>query len=259
MHFFVVHAGLLPYNPRLPIDDPRQPLTHPPRLVNLPPADSTIPGEDVDFTPDNQNILERRDALDDLRQEQEEAILNDIPQNKDPWVVLNMRGVKKNGKITRDTDKGTPWSKLWNTQMKQCAGLPSSDMSSADDDDEEMSFPCEPSTVVYGHAASRGLDVKRYSVGLDTGCLYGQRLTALVVSSGPGGSQGGDEDEDDEDEDKDEDEDRRKRRRSYPSFRRRQKHKGKKVRFGDVAMRLNARLVQVRCSLPPESDPSHDH
>jgi hypothetical protein len=32
-------------------------------------------------------------------------------------------------------------------------------------------LPCYPSTVIYGHSASRGLDVKRWSIGLDSGCV----------------------------------------------------------------------------------------
>ncbi|PVF95687.1 Metallo-dependent phosphatase [Serendipita vermifera] len=43
-------------------------------------------------------------------------------------------------------------------------------------------LPCNPSTVIYGHAAGRGLDVKRWTMGLDSGCVYGRRMTALVFS-----------------------------------------------------------------------------
>jgi hypothetical protein len=58
-------------------------------------------------------------------------------------------------------------------------------------------LPCKGVTVVYGHAASRGLDIKKWSkgrssdcwswvcahiyIGLDTGCVYNLRLTALVL------------------------------------------------------------------------------
>jgi hypothetical protein len=68
---------------------------------------------------------------------------------------------------------------------------------------------CSPLTVIYGHAgqytrnrsrsirmiladtrsslllvtfaAGRGLDIKQYSKGLDSGCVYGHRMTALVL------------------------------------------------------------------------------
>lgn len=33
----------------------------------------------------------------------------------------------------------------------------------------------------YGHAAARGLDVREYSIGLDSGAVYGRSLSALVI------------------------------------------------------------------------------
>jgi hypothetical protein len=32
-------------------------------------------------------------------------------------------------------------------------------------------LPCYPATVIYGHAAKRGLDIKRWTKGLDSGCV----------------------------------------------------------------------------------------
>ena len=43
-HFFLVHGGLLPYDPRKPSDDKRQPLAHPPSLDD----DQDDPEEDDD-------------------------------------------------------------------------------------------------------------------------------------------------------------------------------------------------------------------
>ena len=40
------------------------------------------------------------------------------------------------------------------------------------------------STVIYGHDSKLGLQLKRYSKGLDTGCVRGGRLTALVIEEG---------------------------------------------------------------------------
>lgn len=284
LHFFVAHAGLLPYNPRLAMDDPTQPLARPPRYVHLPSSNQGSPEhadsddddekkEEIDFAPDvQQDILERRDISSDLREQQESSILSDIKQNRDPWVILNMRGVKKNGKVTRDNDEGTPWSKLWNQQMKQCGGIPAGVVSTlqGEDGNEEQSFPCEPSTVVYGHAASRGLDVKRWSMGLDTGCLYGQRLTALVLRPGRGNQSGHDapgEEKDEEDScmvvGDDDDDDQRRNKSRYPPKkrlgRRQPNHRvPRKVKFGDSDMGLDARIVQVKCSLPSADDP-HNH
>ncbi|OBZ72369.1 hypothetical protein A0H81_07984 [Grifola frondosa] len=258
-HFFIVHAGLLPLDPRRPSTDERQPLAHLPQLKSL---DTTDQDDEYDDELDGaillppvsfhdvpaQSVLMRRvdqhfnESEEMLRMVQEKSVLRDVPHNRDPWAVLNMRGVRKNGKVTRLGDKGTPWSKIWNSQMKRCSGfdavmdgsraseeLPTdvrvkthryAASGKADADDPTTPLPCHPSTVVYGHAASRGLDIKRWSVGLDTGCLYGRQLTALVLqrkrsldsadetSRDPVWDED-DEDEDDDniDEDVDEDED----------------------------------------------------
>lgn len=37
-------------------------------------------------------------------------------------------------------------------------------------------------TVVFGHDAKRRLQLGRYTIGLDTACLYGHQLSALVIS-----------------------------------------------------------------------------
>ncbi|KAG8899654.1 hypothetical protein FRB99_006522, partial [Tulasnella sp. 403] len=76
-----------------------------------------------------------------------------------------------------------------------------------------------PTAVFYGHSASRGLDVKRWSTGIDTGCIYGRRLTALVIgdSRHKGIDEAGDEEELEE------------------------------LRFGDS---YKARLASVKCHKP---------
>ena len=78
-HAFLVHAGLLPYDPRLSATSKKQPLAH------LPKVPSRILGKPTPI----------------LRNAQELAILDDIKQNNDPWVVLNMRNLLKNHSISR--------------------------------------------------------------------------------------------------------------------------------------------------------------
>jgi hypothetical protein len=39
-------------------------------------------------------------------------------------------------------------------------------------------------TVLYGHDAKSGLSLKEYTKGLDSGCVKGGKLTALVISDG---------------------------------------------------------------------------
>ncbi len=85
LHTYVVHAGILPHDPRFPFHAPHQPSRSSPVIDN-----------DVEQVDD----VERNITA--LRVVQEKAVLEDVPQNSDyPWVVLNMRGVLENGSVTR--------------------------------------------------------------------------------------------------------------------------------------------------------------
>ena len=291
-HFFLVHGGLLPSDPRRPANDERQPLAHPPSPddddddVPRPAGDydhPTLDAESLQRVFPRLSSFDLDDEIEELRVLQERALLEDVPQNRDPWVVLNIRGVRKGGKITRRSDKGTPWAKIWNNQMKRCAGFENATAPAgyadedADDgrekDGDAVPLPCYPATVVYGHAASRDLDIRRWTVGLDTGCLYGRRLTALVLTRPQHGEgvptrtsppdDGDDDDDDDEDESSDEEEDEgyasdgpfddvnerhaRVGGGSVISRSRRPKSWTRKIKFGDRDSHLAAKLVSIRC------------
>ena len=51
--------------------------------------------------------------------------------------------------------------------MDRCVGY-GSDLV---DDATAKGLPCMPASIVYGHSAARGLDINRWSFGLDTGCV----------------------------------------------------------------------------------------
>jgi len=142
-HTYIVHAGLLPYDPTRDPTHRRQPLSHVPTILHRKPNEAR------------------------LRLLQEEALLRDIPQNNDPWATLNMRGVTKDKTVTKSSKNGTPWSDIWNEAMGRCVGFDRR----LEVNVKAKPLPCRPSTVVYGHAASRGLDIKRWSFGTDSGCV----------------------------------------------------------------------------------------
>ncbi|KAJ7274359.1 Metallo-dependent phosphatase-like protein [Mycena haematopus] len=156
-HTFIAHAGVLPSDPRYAPYHRRQPLAHIPIL------------------PSGKQDKANSEKM--LRRFQEAAVLTDVPQNNDPWVTLNMRGVLKDHSVTRSKD-GEPWSDVWNSDISLCAGF---DQHMHLTKHAKTVLPCYPATVVYGHAASRGLDVKRWSVGLDSGCVRQERLSSLVL------------------------------------------------------------------------------
>ncbi|KAI9762023.1 MAG: hypothetical protein M4579_000659 [Chaenotheca gracillima] len=89
-------------------------------------------------------------------------------KNQDPFNVMNMRTVDLETHVPSVDHDGMAWSKLWNRYQNR---LPSSDRT----------------TVIYGHDAKRGLQIGKYSKGIDSGCLRGGKLTAFVIESGTDG------------------------------------------------------------------------
>ncbi|KAL8952047.1 MAG: hypothetical protein Q9222_001999 [Ikaeria aurantiellina] len=83
--------------------------------------------------------------------------------NQDPIGVMNMRTVDLKTHVPSRGASGTPWYKLWN---KYQAHLPAA----------------QRSTVVYAHDSRRSLQLQTYSKGLDTGCVEGGKLTALILT-----------------------------------------------------------------------------
>ena len=178
-HAYVAHAGLLPFDPHYPADDKdHQPLAHLPKVPLG--RDGKPEGRHQPEVFSNQAEAPLGGGViqpDDLRYLQEVALITSIPQNLDPWVVLNMRSILKSGDVTRDGKTGAPWSDLWKRAMTSCAGFQDELGVNAEDKPYKFSpkkslrLPCYPASVIYGHAASRGLDLKRWSLGLDSACV----------------------------------------------------------------------------------------
>lgn len=83
-------------------------------------------------------------------------------EQQDPFHVMNMRTIDLKTRIPSSKHAGTPWEKFWNHQQKKLGSH------------ERMS-------VVYGHNRKRGLNLQEFTFGLDSGCVSGGKLTALVV------------------------------------------------------------------------------
>ncbi|KAF9048603.1 Metallo-dependent phosphatase-like protein [Panaeolus papilionaceus] len=210
-HVFVMHAGMLPFDPRYSDTDERQPLAHSPYIRDRIPNIGRVQRRNRNEH-SRRNHLDSPTDIDEMRNVQEIALLSDIPQNRDLWTTLNMRTVREDGRISNKPKKGTYWTKIWTKEMKKCAGFDIEDMETSEKlnttwpviyewkHKTKHTLPCYPSTAVYGHTASRGLEVKRWSVGLDSGCvsyadfylacilthlepsqMYGRTLSALIV------------------------------------------------------------------------------
>lgn len=72
---------------------------------------------------------------------------------QNPRLMMNMRSVLDDGTVTAKNVEQCEWAKLWQG----------------------------PQTVVFGHDAVRGLQEYEFAKGIDTGCVYGGRLTALLL------------------------------------------------------------------------------
>lgn len=99
-------------------------------------------------------------------------------QSQDPFSVMNMRTIDLDTHIPSPVYEGIPWYKLWERyqdhQMKLLKKR------------KKMKKGDQPSTVIYGHDSRRGLQLRRWTKGLDTGCVKGGRLTALIMIGGDG-------------------------------------------------------------------------
>ncbi len=80
-----------------------------------------------------------------------------IPMDQqEAWALTRMRTIRDDGSASDKRGNGTLWGKLLD----------------------------EPPHVLFGHNAVDGLQLYKYATGLDTGCVYGGSLTAIVLSEG---------------------------------------------------------------------------
>ena len=99
-------------------------------------------------------------------------------EKQDPSAAMNMRTIELDTHVPSKAHEGMPWTKLWN---KHQSLLSTSTSSEAND---VMKAPTHHTTVVYGHDARRGLQIDTYTKGLDSSCVKGGKLTAMVISTG---------------------------------------------------------------------------
>ena len=88
-------------------------------------------------------------------------------EQQDAHAVMHMRSLQssESGVLQPTEEEGEEgWAAVWERNQ------------------EELPEP-ERSMVVFGHDAKRRLQIRKYSVGLDTGCVYGNKLSALVVTA----------------------------------------------------------------------------
>lgn len=72
---------------------------------------------------------------------------------QEPRIMTNMRSLRQDGSPSSRIEEGVPWASRWPG----------------------------PEEVVFGHDAVRGLQRWPHATGIDTGCVYGGRLTGYVL------------------------------------------------------------------------------
>jgi predicted phosphodiesterase len=74
-------------------------------------------------------------------------------EDQEPELLMNMRTLRSNGTGSRRSDDGPLWGSRWPG----------------------------PELVIFGHHAMAGLQRHPKAIGLDTGCVYGGRLSAYAL------------------------------------------------------------------------------
>lgn len=91
-------------------------------------------------------------------------------EEQDPYAVMHMRSlVRAAGDEDKFIASEAPGEESWVMQWDQWQDKLTS-----------------KTTVIFGHDAKRRLQMGRYAIGLDTACLYGHQLSAMVIAASGG-------------------------------------------------------------------------
>lgn len=74
-------------------------------------------------------------------------------EQQQPVLMMNLRSIRPDGTGSKKPDDGMLWGALWTG----------------------------PELVLFGHHAAAGLQVYPHAIGLDTGCVYGGKLSACIL------------------------------------------------------------------------------
>jgi len=74
-------------------------------------------------------------------------------EEQDPVLLMNVRSIRADGSGSKRPDDGALWASRW----------------------------LGPELVLFGHHASAGLQLHPHAIGLDTGCVYGGKLSACIL------------------------------------------------------------------------------
>ncbi|KAL1957711.1 hypothetical protein VTO42DRAFT_5554 [Malbranchea cinnamomea] len=102
-----------------------------------------------------------------------------LPENQDPYTVMTMRTIDLDTHVPSSSPGGMNWAKVFNKYQRVQAISQKAVSPVADGPASPL-----PTTVIYGHDFHRSPALKAYTKGLDTGCVQGGKLTALIIKDG---------------------------------------------------------------------------
>ncbi|KAG0266771.1 hypothetical protein DFQ27_009440 [Actinomortierella ambigua] len=103
-------------------------------------------------------------------------------KHQEPWVLVNVRNILSDGTPSRKVKKGKGWADLFNN-MHHARSKDAQDPQAQEAPENDIRLN-HNYMIVYGHDAHRALNVQEWTIGLDTGCVYGRQLSGYVVETG---------------------------------------------------------------------------
>jgi hypothetical protein len=101
---------------------------------------------------------------------------------QDPFLVMNMRSIDIMTRVPSEDRKGEPWEKVCHFLLRPQFVCNTHLLKQLWNHHQSHTHPAsQRQTVVYGHDSKRGLNINKYSKGLDSACVKGGQLTALVI------------------------------------------------------------------------------
>ncbi|OAX80842.1 hypothetical protein ACJ72_04814 [Emergomyces africanus] len=98
--------------------------------------------------------------------------------SQDPSAVMSMRTIDLSSHVPSASSKGVSWTKLFNKHQSMLAVARQSAPPGMRDRYSGAT------TVIYGHDANPSPSLKKYTKGLDTNCVKGGKLSAMIIQDG---------------------------------------------------------------------------
>lgn len=110
-------------------------------------------------------------------------------ERQDPMGVMHMRTIDLDTHVPSSSTKGIAWYKVRSPSPLHSAAHYLTISLQLWNRYQAMIPAHERSTVIYGHDSRRGLQLHDYSKGLDSGCVRGGKLTAMIIDNGVQGGE----------------------------------------------------------------------